>query len=101
MVTPARPSTAPVNVADREGDKAQGSIRHVVATDGPSLDATPDSLLACLKKGKQGFWLDIENPGDDDYELLEKTFGFHPLTLRSEELTSELQSLTNLVCRLL
>jgi magnesium transporter len=68
-------------VADREGDKAQGSIRHVVATDGPPLDATPDSLLACLKKGKQGFWLDIENPGDDDYELLEKTFGFHPLTL--------------------
>ncbi|TMD11148.1 MAG: hypothetical protein E6J07_09925 [Chloroflexi bacterium] len=80
-VTPARPSTAPANVADREGDKAQGSIRHVVATDGPSLDPTPDSLLACLAKGKQGFWLDIENPGDDDYELLEKTFGFHPLTL--------------------
>ncbi len=68
-------------MADREGDKAQGSIRHIVATDGPPLDATPDSLLACLKKGKQGFWLDIENPGDDDYALLEKTFGFHPLTL--------------------
>jgi magnesium transporter len=68
-------------VADREGDKAQGSIRHIVATDGPPLDATPDSLLACLAKGKQGFWLDIENPGDDDYALLEKTFGFHPLTL--------------------
>ena len=68
-------------MADREGDKAQGSIRHIVATDGPPLDATPDSLLACLTKGKQGFWLDIENPGDDDYALLEKTFGFHPLTL--------------------
>src|SRR5207253_2836979 len=80
-VTAARPSTAPANVADREGDKAQGSIRHIVATDGPPLDATPDSLLACLAKGKQGFWLDIENPGDDDYALLEKTFGFHPLTL--------------------
>jgi magnesium transporter len=53
----------------------------VVATDGPSLDPTPDSLLACLRKGQQGFWLDIENPGDHDYELLEKTFGFHPLTL--------------------
>ena len=68
-------------MADREGDKAQGSIRHVVATDGPPLDATADSLLACLKEGKQGFWLDIENPGKDDFELLEKTFGFHPLTL--------------------
>ena len=46
-------------MADREGDKAQGSIRHIVATDGPPLDATPDSLLACLAKGKQGFWLDV------------------------------------------
>jgi magnesium transporter len=53
----------------------------VVATDGPPLDPTPHGLLACLKSGKQGFWLDIENPGDADYELLEKTFGFHPLTL--------------------
>jgi magnesium transporter len=68
-------------VADREGDKAQGSIRHVVATDGPPLDPTSEGLLTCLKKGTQGFWLDIENPGDADYELLEKTFKFHPLTL--------------------
>src|SRR2546430_8542746 len=43
-------STAPASVADREGDTAQGSIRHVVATDGPSLDPTPDSLLACLDR---------------------------------------------------
>jgi len=68
-------------VADREGDQALGSIRHIVATDGPPLDPTSDGLLACLKKGTQGFWLDIENPDKDDYELLEKTFGFHPLTL--------------------
>jgi magnesium transporter len=68
-------------VADREGDKAQGSIRHVVATDGPPLDPTPEGLITCLKAGKQGFWLDIENPGDADFELLDKTFKFHPLTL--------------------
>ena len=68
-------------MADREGDQALGSIRHIVATDGPPLDPTSDGLLACLKKGTQGFWLDIENPDKDDYELLEKTFGFHPLTL--------------------
>jgi magnesium transporter len=68
-------------VSNREGDKAQGSIRHIVATDGPPLDATPEGLLACLKKGTQGFWLDIENPGDADFALLEKTFGFHQLTL--------------------
>src|SRR5437868_2816684 len=78
---PARSATAPANVAQREGDRAQGSIRHVVATDGPQVEPTADSLLACLKAGKQGFWLDIENPGDADFHLLEKTFKFHPLTL--------------------
>src|SRR3989454_2355632 len=78
---PARSSTAPANVAERQGDREQGSIRHLVATDGPQLEPTPASLLTCLKEGKQGFWLDIENPGDADYHLLEQTFKFHPLTL--------------------
>src|SRR5256714_9029981 len=78
---PARSSTAPANVAERQGDREQGSIRHLVATDGPQLEPTANGLLACLKDGKQGFWLDIENPGDADFDLLEKTFKFHPLTL--------------------
>src|SRR5438034_10678344 len=78
---PARSSTAPANVAERQGDREQGSIPHVGATDGPQLDPTPNSLLACLKAGKQGFWRDIENPGDADFELLEKTVKFHALTL--------------------
>jgi magnesium transporter len=34
-----------------------------------------------LLEGKQGFWLDIENPDGSDYELLEKTFKFHPLAI--------------------
>src|SRR5437762_9807434 len=69
---PARSSTAPANVAERQGDREQGSIRHLVATDGPQLEPTPASLLTCLKEGKQGFWLDIENPGDADYHLLDR-----------------------------
>jgi magnesium transporter len=79
--TPARPSDAPAVVAERRDERGQGSIRHLVATDGPPVEATPKSLEACLTKGNQGFWLDIENPGDSDYALLEKTFKFHPLTL--------------------
>src|SRR5207247_7905951 len=78
---PARSSTAPANVAERQGDREQGSIRHLVATDGPQLEPTPASLLTCLEEGRQRFWLDIENPGDADYHLLEQTFKFHPLTL--------------------
>ena len=30
---------------------------------------------------RDGFWLDIEAPTDDDYHLLETVFGFHPLTI--------------------
>jgi magnesium transporter len=78
---PARLTNAPAVVAERHEEKGQGSIRHLVATDGPQVEPTPESLATCLKAGKQGFWLDIENPGDSDYELLEKTFKFHPLTL--------------------
>jgi magnesium transporter len=55
--------------------------RHLVSTQGPLLEPQAESIAACLSEGKQGFWLDIENPEDSDYELLEKTFKFHPLAL--------------------
>lgn len=56
-------------------------MRKLVATKGPLNDTTPEALAAALAAGSQGFWLDIESPTDDDYVLLEKTFGFHPLTI--------------------
>jgi len=55
--------------------------RHLISTQGPLLEPEAESIAACLSEGKQGFWLDIENPDDADYELLEKTFKFHPLAL--------------------
>ncbi len=55
--------------------------RHLISTQGPLLEPEAESIAACLSEGKQGFWLDIENPDDSDYELLEKTFKFHPLAL--------------------
>jgi len=55
--------------------------RHLISTQGPLLEPQAESIAACLSEGKQGFWLDIENPDDSDYELLEKTFKFHPLAL--------------------
>ncbi|MEO8743898.1 MAG: magnesium/cobalt transporter CorA [Candidatus Dormiibacterota bacterium] len=30
---------------------------------------------------KDGFWLDIESPDQDDFKLLQETFQFHPLTI--------------------
>jgi magnesium transporter len=55
--------------------------RHLISTQGPLLEPEAESIAACLSEGKQGFWLDIENPDDSDYKLLEKTFKFHPLAL--------------------
>jgi magnesium transporter len=55
--------------------------RYLIATQGPLTEPVPDQIAACLVEGKQGFWLDIENPDDADFALLENTFKFHPLTL--------------------
>lgn len=55
--------------------------RYLVAARGPLVEPSPDQLAACLREGKQGFWLDIENPDDADFALLEQTFKFHQLTL--------------------
>src|SRR6202011_2291187 len=55
--------------------------RHLIAAQGRVVEATAESIAACLVEAKQGFWLDIESPDDSDYELLEKTFKFHPLAL--------------------
>ncbi len=55
--------------------------RYLVATKGRLAEPVTDQLAECLREGKQGFWLDIENPDDADFALLEHTFKFHQLTL--------------------
>jgi magnesium transporter len=56
-------------------------MRQLIATEGPLAEPTPEAITACLQTGEQGFWLDIENPDDSDYTILQDTFRFHPLTL--------------------
>lgn len=48
---------------------------------GPEIEPVHADLSKCLQEGKHGFWLDIEKPNAEDFELLEKTFKFHPLTI--------------------
>jgi magnesium transporter len=41
-----------------------------------------EDIVRCFDEAReQGFWLDIEAPEEADYELLERTFKFHPLTI--------------------
>ena len=41
-----------------------------------------EEITRCFSQAHEaGFWLDIEKPDQADYDLLEKTFKFHPLTI--------------------
>jgi magnesium transporter len=44
----------------------------------PSAQELEEHLARC---DKEGFWLDIEAPGKEDYALLRDLFGYHPLTI--------------------
>ena len=58
-------------------------MRTLITTKGASLDDPSDKSIAARLKvcHEDGFWLDIQGPGDDDFNLLEKVFGFHHLTI--------------------
>jgi magnesium transporter len=58
-------------------------MRTLVTTAGKRIDAgtvqvVTDSFAAAAESG---FWLDIEAPSNDDYQLLEQVFRFHALTI--------------------
>jgi magnesium transporter len=58
-------------------------VRTLITTKGASLDDPSDKAIAARLKvcHEDGFWLDIQAPGEDDFKLLEKVFGFHHLTI--------------------
>jgi magnesium transporter len=56
--------------------------RMLITTKGSYTEPSAADLGTQLKQADQaGFWLDIESPTEEDYELLEQTFGFHQLTI--------------------
>ena len=60
------------------------SPRTLVPASGSSTVATSASLAERLGAG-DCFWLDILDPGEDDFALLRRTFGFHELTVEDSE----------------
>jgi magnesium transporter len=57
------------------------TVRALVTAGGQCVDVSVDDVRRRLKAGEEGFWLDIEAPGEADYDLLLTGFGFHPLTV--------------------
>lgn len=57
-------------------------MRTLITTEGRQESTATDQILHCFSQAQElGFWLDIEAPDEADYQLLEGTFKFHPLTI--------------------
>ena len=58
------------------------ALRTLLTVTGKTQNTHVQEITRCFNDAhEQGFWLDIEAPDDADYELLERTFKFHPLTI--------------------
>jgi magnesium transporter len=57
-------------------------VRTLLTITGQTPATRVEDITRCFnEKHEAGFWLDIEAPDDADYDLLETTFKFHPLTI--------------------
>ena len=58
-------------------------MRTLITTKGAALDDPGEKAIAARLKvcHEDGFWLDIQAPGEEDLKILEKVFGFHHLTI--------------------
>jgi magnesium transporter len=46
-----------------------------------SIETDEKTLTAAMRDPKAVFWVDMDQPTDDDYSLLDDVFGFHPLAI--------------------
>lgn len=44
-------------------------------------DTDPKSLAAAMRDHKTTFWVDMDQPTEEEYGLLDEVFGFHPLAI--------------------
>jgi magnesium transporter len=70
---------------EASGDRTGPSVCYVIhdeASKQVDFDrATVERLLA----GKSFFWLDLDQPDADDFDILREVFGFHPLAVEESE----------------
>lgn len=56
-------------------------MRRLVTADGACSEPPATTVAERIAAGQLGFWLDIEKPDRDDYNLLLNDFHFHPLSV--------------------
>jgi len=65
-------------------------VRTLITTSGKVVEPTDERIAACRADARrEGFWLDIQAPDDDDYRLLRDVFEFHPLTIEDIQEANE------------
>lgn len=60
-------------------------ICHVSADRASTDEAFSRELVEELLAAGSFFWIDLERPGPDDFEILRDAFGFHPLAVEDSE----------------
>jgi magnesium transporter len=79
----ARKSTS--DVLPTLSPRRAASVCHV-SHDGGDREIDFDrETVSELLAGGSFFWLDLDRPGPDDFEILRDTFGFHPLAVEDSE----------------
>ncbi|TMC14668.1 MAG: magnesium/cobalt transporter CorA, partial [Chloroflexi bacterium] len=69
-------------VSDTESYARTYAMRTLITIKGAFHEPKPSDIAKHLNKCEdEGFWLDVEAPDKDDYEMLTKAFDFHPLTI--------------------
>jgi magnesium transporter len=80
-------STTPDSLLARRQAEPRGAARtcYVVQDrDSGEIQFDRERAAALLARGSC-FWLDLERPSEDDFEILRDVFGFHPLAVEDSE----------------
>jgi magnesium transporter len=65
--------------------RGAASVCHVSHEGGDREVHFDRETVSELLAGGSFFWLDLDRPGPDDFEILRDTFGFHPLAVEDSE----------------
>jgi magnesium transporter len=83
--SPAEPASGGAASADASGDRTGPSVCYVVHSDGSEQVRFDRATVTGLLAGNRFFWLDLDQPNADDFEILRDVFGFHPLAVEDSE----------------
>jgi len=73
------------HTAEASGDRTGPSVCYVVHPDGSEQVRFDRATVEGLLAGDRFFWLDLDQPGDADFEILRDVFRFHPLAVEDSE----------------